>query len=92
VATFPVGLQYKQEDLLDPRIDQNMFYSRLQVHLEHLQNHFFIYRLLIQQGHDSQADLVAVSFEMVSLALLFWTHLDRLPWIVTDLEWLVSGA
>ncbi|KAJ4214343.1 hypothetical protein NW759_010361 [Fusarium solani] len=91
VATFPVGLQYKQEDLLDPRIDQNMFYSRLQVHLEHLQNHFFIYRLLIQQGHDSQADLVAVSFEMVSLALLFWTHLDRLPWIVTDLEWLVMA-
>ncbi|KAM6510215.1 hypothetical protein FALCPG4_017841 [Fusarium falciforme] len=91
VATFPAGLQYKHEDLLDPRIDQNMFYSRLQVHLEHLQNHFFIYRLLIQQGHDSQADLVAVSFEMVSLALLFWTHLDRLPWIVRDLEWLVMA-
>ncbi|KAH7130884.1 hypothetical protein EDB81DRAFT_888184 [Dactylonectria macrodidyma] len=85
------GLETTVDTLLDILRRENMFDSRLLVHLEHLQNHFFIYRLLIQRGHDSQVDLVAVSFEMVSLALLFWTHLDRLPRIVTDLKWLVMA-
>lgn len=87
---LPTGPLFKESDFLDPALDQHMLYSRLVVHLEHLQNHFFVHRMLIQRGHDSQADLVAVSFEMVSLTLLFWTHLDRIPRIVIDLEWLVS--
>lgn len=89
VATLPSNVLYKDEDLMNPLVDQNMYAYKLIVRLEHLQNGFFIYRMLKQRGHDIQADLVAVSFELVSLTLLYWTHLDRVPRIVTDLEWIV---
>lgn len=60
--------------------------------LEHLQNLFFITRLLVQWGHDSNAELLNVSFEMVSVTLVFWTHMDRLAGLHGDFEWLVSFA
>lgn len=89
MAALPAGLQYKHGDMLDPCLGPSIVYSRFLVHLEHLHNLFFTYRLLIQRGYDGQADLVAVSFEMLSVTLLSWMHLDRLPRIAIDMEWLV---
>lgn len=60
------------------------------IHLEHLQNLFFIARLLIKWGYSNQAELLEVSFEMVAVALVFWTHMDRLAGLHGDFEWLVS--
>lgn len=67
-------------------------YITILVRLEHLQNLFFITRLLVQWGHDSNAELLSVSFEMVSVTLVFWTHMDRLAGLHGDFEWLVSNA
>lgn len=64
-------------------------YTELIIYLEHLQNLFFIDRLLVQRGHDRNADLLSVSFDMVSTTLVFWMHVDRLV-AVSDFEWLVS--
>lgn len=91
MAALPASLQYKHGDMLDPCLGPTIVYSRLLVHLEHLHNLFFTHRLLIQRGYDSQADLVAVSFEMLSVTLLSWTHLDRLSRIAIDMEWLVMA-
>lgn len=66
-------------------------YAKVVVHLENLQNLFFVLRLLVQSGHDSHADLLTVSFEMVSTALIFWTHMDRLSGLHGDYEWLVRS-
>lgn len=67
-------------------------YTKVVVHIEYLQNLFFVNRLLVQHGHDSQGDLLGVSFEMVSTTLIFWTHMDRLAGLHGDFEWLVRAA
>lgn len=74
----------------DPSVSAADIYIRILVLLEHLQNLFFITRLLVQWGHDSNAELLNVSFEMVSVTLVFWTHMDRLAGLHGDFEWLVS--
>lgn len=65
-------------------------YAKVVVHIEHLQNLFFVNRLLVLRGQGSQADLLGVSFEMVATTLIFWTHMDRLAELHGDFEWLVS--
>ena len=68
-----------------------MLYTKILVHLEHLRNIFCIGRLLAQWGYDSHAELLKVSFEMVSVTLVFWTHMDRLAGLHGDFEWVVSN-
>lgn len=89
-AEYPSGLKYHSNDLRDLSISGSTLYTKLVIYLEHLQNLFFIARLLVQRGHDSHADLMRVSFEMVSGTLIFWTHMDRLArGVHVDCEWLV---
>lgn len=88
IAGFPPIVVFKDEDIQDRKIDVAILYIRLIVYLEHLQNMFFIERLLVKRGHDDGA-LLAVSFEMVSKTLLFWTNMDRLSVMNGDFEWLV---
>lgn len=38
-----------------------------------------------------RADIIAVSFDMVSYTLPFWTNHDRLAPMRDDCEWLVSS-
>lgn len=91
MARLPATIHFSPADIDNPAVNRHILSSRFLIRLEHLQNHFFIHRLLIQRGYDSHAELLVVSFEMVSLTLLFWTHVDRLPHIVRHLEWLVSS-
>lgn len=67
-----------------------VLYSRLLVQLEHLQNILFIERLSLRHGKVDRADIIAVSFDMVSYTLPFWTNHDRLAPMRDDCEWLVS--
>ncbi|KAJ0160375.1 hypothetical protein CTA2_8086, partial [Colletotrichum tanaceti] len=90
VAGLPKILVFKEEDVQDRKLDVSLLYVRLIVHLEHLQNMFFIERLLAKRGHDDGA-LLSVSFEMVSKTLMFWTNMDRLSCINGDFEWLVMA-
>ncbi|KAI1118031.1 hypothetical protein F5Y14DRAFT_464105 [Nemania sp. NC0429] len=91
VSQLPPSLQHSLDDLVNSRLDIVVLYSRLVLQLEHLQNLFFIERLLIRHGQVDGGDLLAVSFEMVTYTLYFWTHLDRLLAVRRDCEWLVMS-
>lgn len=45
---------------------------------------------MLQYGALDEGDVLVVSFEMISLALLFWTHKDKFRDIRRDFEWIVS--
>ncbi|KAK7420576.1 hypothetical protein QQZ08_010335 [Neonectria magnoliae] len=91
MSQFPVGLIYRLEDLDDPEIDVETLYSRLLLRLEHLQNLFFVERLMLRHGNPDQGHLLTTSFEMVSLTLVIWTHQDRFAGIRRDFEWLLMA-
>ncbi|RYP55434.1 hypothetical protein DL769_010176 [Monosporascus sp. CRB-8-3] len=91
LSEFPSCLIYRPGDLADPNLDMVVLYNRLMIELENLQNMFFIERLLIRHGREDTGALLAVSFDMVSLTLPFWTHLDKLAGMRADCEWLVMG-
>jgi len=63
---------------------------RIFARLTHLQNTFLLERLMLQYGALDEGDVLVVSFEMISLALLFWTHKDKFRDIRRDFEWIVS--
>ncbi|KAI0162208.1 hypothetical protein GGR57DRAFT_314712 [Xylariaceae sp. FL1272] len=91
VSTFPPSLHHKIEDLVNSGNDIIVLYSRLVIRLEHLQNLFFVERLLLRHGQIDEGSLLALSFEMVTCTLYFWTHLDRLLAVRRDCEWLVMS-
>ncbi|KAH9904969.1 hypothetical protein F4778DRAFT_53201 [Xylariomycetidae sp. FL2044] len=91
VSHFPQSVHPDLDELADSRHDTIMLYLRLVLRLEHLQNLFFIERLLLRHGQADQGDLLAVSIEMVTYTLYFWTHLDRLLAVRRDCEWLVMS-
>lgn len=70
-------------------VEASKLYAKILVHLEHLQNLFFIARLLIKWGYSGHAELLKVSFEMVAVSLMFWTHRDRLAGLHGGFGWLV---
>lgn len=73
----------------DVSVEASKLYAKILVHLEHLQNLFFIARLLIKWGYSNHAELLKVSFEMVAVTLVFWTHMDRLAGLHGGFGWLV---
>ena len=89
-ASFPEVLVFRLDELEDTALDSATRYSKLLVRLEHLQNLFFIQRLYAKHGQSDRSELLAVSFEMVSLTIYFWTHRDWFKSILGDYEWLVS--
>ncbi|KPM43445.1 hypothetical protein AK830_g3114 [Neonectria ditissima] len=91
MSQFPVGLIYRHEDLDNPGIGVKTLYSRLLLRLEHLQNLFFVERLMLRLGNPDQGHLLTTSFEMVSLTLVIWTRQDRFAGIRRDFEWLLMA-
>lgn len=89
LSELPSALRYRPDDVRDLSVPGPTLYTKVVVQLEHLQNLFFVDRLLVQRGHSHQADLLRISFEMVSTTLIFWTHMDRLAGLHGDFEWLV---
>jgi hypothetical protein len=88
VSRFPFSITYHDDDQNDAALDEPTLYSKLLVKLEHLQNLFLIDRLLYRQGLEPINNLIEVSFEMVSVTLVFWTHQNKLEFLKHDLEWL----
>ncbi|KAF7561636.1 hypothetical protein G7046_g2528 [Stylonectria norvegica] len=89
---FPEMVIYRSGDLIDSTVDAPALYTKLLVRLEHLQNLFFIERLLNRtRGYTRSQELVDVSLEMVSLTVIFWTHKDRMLGLQSDFEWLVMS-
>ncbi|KAF5002161.1 hypothetical protein FDECE_10706 [Fusarium decemcellulare] len=91
VERFPRSLIYRSEDLDDPDADVETIYARILVRLEHLQNLFFAERLLLRLGRVNESRLLVISFEMVTLTLVFWTHQDRFAGVRRDFEWLLMA-
>jgi hypothetical protein len=91
VESFPRGVSFDPNKLEDPAFDIDDFTSQLILHLEHLQNTFFIERLLNKSGQANHADLMAVSFELVTTTLIFYKHQDRFIPNRGNFEWLVCS-
>ncbi|KAF4981389.1 hypothetical protein FZEAL_2819 [Fusarium zealandicum] len=92
IATlFPPSLIHRPEDLDDPDDDVETPYVKILVRLEQLQNLFFLERLLLRLGHVDESHLLIISFEMVTLTLVFWTHQDRFAGVRHDFEWLLMA-
>lgn len=67
-------------------------FAKILIHVESLQNVFFIERLLNKAEHVTlSAALLRVSMEMLSTTLVIWTHKDRLTSLHDDSEWLALG-
>ncbi|KAJ4267199.1 hypothetical protein NW762_003300 [Fusarium torreyae] len=78
-------------DLSDPPVQTNVVSIRIFGKLTHLQNMFLLERLLLQYGCPDEGDVLVVSFEMITLTLLFWTHKDRFSDMRRDFEWLLMA-
>lgn len=89
-SALPSVLHYRPGDVDDLDLDTQILYPRIAIRLGHLQNVLFIERLLLRQGKEDRADLLSASFEMVSLTLTFWTHMERRTASQDDNEWLVN--
>jgi hypothetical protein len=90
---LPQGMNLAHErDLSDPPLGMNHVSIKIFFWLTHLQNMFLLERLLVQYGSIDEGDVLVVSFEMISLTLLFWTRKDRFRDMRRDLEWLVSTS
>ncbi|KAJ4273442.1 hypothetical protein NW764_011987 [Fusarium oxysporum] len=91
VAKFLQSLIYHPEDPNSPDFKVDIIYSRILIWLEHLQNLFFAERLLLRLRHSDQSRLLIISFEMVTLTLIFWTQQDRFAEVRRDFEWLLMA-
>ncbi|XDG05285.1 hypothetical protein ABKA04_004900 [Annulohypoxylon sp. FPYF3050] len=96
VADFPACIHFNPLDIEDPNVSLDTMASRSFIQLEHLQNMFFIERLLLRNGHEDKGDLLRVSYDLVVLTLP-WPHTDpritrsniiqKLTLLVAFLEW-----
>ncbi|KAM0250692.1 hypothetical protein ACHAQJ_008526 [Trichoderma viride] len=91
VKDFPLGTDYNPSDLADPNANMNVVFAQILLQLEELQNLFLIERLLSKHGEVNEGSLLDISFRLVSLTLLFWTHKDRFAPFRCDFEWLVMA-
>ncbi|KAK1984980.1 hypothetical protein LZ30DRAFT_747498 [Colletotrichum cereale] len=90
-ADLPAVMQFVESDIRDPNISGQVLHIRLLMLLEHLQNLFFIERLLNRLDSSNRRELLAVSYEMTSTTLLFWTNMDGLRILCEDFKWLVMA-
>ncbi|KAM0451209.1 hypothetical protein ACHAPV_010055 [Trichoderma viride] len=91
IKEFPSGLDYHPSDLAHPDPNINVLFARIILQLEQLQNLFLIERLLLKHGEMNRSGLLPISYRLVELTLLFWTHKDRFASFRNDFEWLVMA-
>lgn len=88
---LPSVLTYLQNDLPDGTLDTGTLFAKTLTRLEHLQNLFFIYRLLVK-ARGEQTDylqLLEVSYEMLQITLAMWTGGNRLQSLQYSFGWIV---
>ncbi|KAH6884230.1 hypothetical protein B0T10DRAFT_366071, partial [Thelonectria olida] len=91
IAEFPPSLVYDPENIFDPSINIESLYAGIMIHLTHLQNLFFIERLLLRNGAPDEGNLLLTSFDMVRVTLVFWTHKDQFAQMRRNFEWLLMA-
>lgn len=84
-----MALDYDPADLANPDANVTVLFARILLQLEELQNLFLIERLLLKHGEMNKSSLLPISYRLVELTLLFWTHKDRFASFRNDFEWLV---
>ncbi|KAI9162815.1 C6 transcription factor [Paramyrothecium foliicola] len=77
LSEFPACLNYQAEDLTSPEVTTKDLYFKLLLRLEHLQNLFFVNKLLLKHDFTDEGDLLVVSYELVVVTLKYWLHKDR---------------
>lgn len=90
LSSFPSALLYNPKDIDNANFDVDVVYGKILVRVEHLQNMFFIERLLLRYSYPDEGDLLVVSYDMVTTTLGIWIHKDKFAGIRRDFEWLVS--
>ncbi|KAJ0158812.1 hypothetical protein CTA2_10860, partial [Colletotrichum tanaceti] len=89
-AELPAVLRFSESDVQDPEVSGRVLHMRLFMLLEHLQNLFFIERLLNRFDRADRRELLAVSYNITSATLLYWTNMDGLgAW--EDFKWLAMA-
>ncbi|KAH7144273.1 hypothetical protein B0J13DRAFT_475194 [Dactylonectria estremocensis] len=91
VSEFPASLAFDPENMFDSTLDTRAIYTRVLIHLAHLQNLFFVERLLLRHGAADEGNLLLTSFELVMITLVFWTHKDQFATMRRNFEWLVMA-
>lgn len=93
MSGIPSAMTYHPEDLTcRVGFSERSVVNKLRLRLDHLQNIFLIERLLSKQGdQDCGCDLFDTSLEMISMALILWTHQKRIDYPETCLDWLVMS-
>ncbi|EGX94297.1 Fungal transcriptional regulatory protein [Cordyceps militaris CM01] len=91
VAEFPTSLRYEPKDLENPNADARPLYMKIITHLEHLQNLFFIDRLLIRCGYAIRDNLLETSLSLAMLALHLWIHKEQFAGAIVQrsFEWIM---
>ncbi|KAK6215794.1 fungal specific transcription factor [Colletotrichum tabaci] len=89
-AELPAVLRFSESDVQDPEVSSRVLDMRLFMLLEHLQNLFFIERLLSRFDRAGRGELLAVSYNMTSATLLYWTNMDGLG-ACEDFKWIVMA-
>ncbi|KLU89874.1 hypothetical protein, variant [Magnaporthiopsis poae ATCC 64411] len=103
-AQMPEVLVWKPENIHDLSVSATELFGKVMMRLEHLQNMFFIERLLgrVSWPPPSSAqstttapappistELLTISVEIVTMTVTLWTHRDRVAGIQRDFQWII---
>lgn len=91
IAQLPKSVEHRPEHIADISIGGEIVLARLLIKLDALQSEFFLDRLLLKRGYDSNAHLLITSFQLVSDTLILWTNFERFAPFKRDFEWVVSS-
>lgn len=69
--------------------NQTIISAQLHLQVEHLQNLFFIERLLLETPSANMPQLVRISTEIVDLALVYWSNQNALESPHWETEWVI---
>lgn len=92
VHRLPERLCYAKGDIMHSGQPPHTVFARILLHLEHLQNLFFIERLQVKQNTSEDGALLLISCKMTATVLEFWVNKSRLSELYDeqDFLWLVS--
>ncbi len=81
VSEFPSCIQFNPLDLEDQTVPMLTVSARLFLQQEHLQNMFFVDRLLLRYGYEDKGDLLKISYDLVTLTLPRYVVISNLPFV-----------
>lgn len=88
VANFPPIITYNPNDIR-PGLPKDVVYGRLIVQLEHVQNLFFIERLLSKLPTCDPLKLLQVSLDLIGLSLVPWVDQSLTDGWICQAEWMI---